>query len=126
MEARSERWVLLVDDELGALHTLADVLLHEGFQPRVVSSVAMAKAVLETGAAGALVVDLSLGDGNGVELAQWAWSRYPDLPILFTSAYTDLELVDYVVRRGLPFFSKPMNLASLLSTLEAMLNPQQG
>lgn len=121
MRGQSGHWVMVVDDEPGALSTLADVLLGQGYRPRVVSSVTMAKAVLEEEEeSGPMIVDLALGDGDGIQLAEWVWARHPDTPILFVSAYTRLELVDRIKERGLPFFPKPMDLPRLLSALDAV------
>lgn len=115
------RWVLVVDDEPDALGTLGDILLEHGFLPRVADSLSSAKAVLDSGSVGAVLLDLVLRDGNGVQLADWIWERHPELPVLFTSAYTSFELVEEVLRRGLPFFPKPMDLPRLLRTLEGVL-----
>lgn len=116
--------VLLVDDQPGALATLADILLAEGFLPRLASSVATARAILDVAPVAVGVFDLVLSDGDGLELARWVWQRQPGLPILFTSAYTDLELIRKVVDSGLLFFPKPLDLPQLLGELRRAASEQ--
>lgn len=124
MTPSADRWVLLVDDEEGALTTLADVLLDAGFLPRVADSLETAKAIIDSAPIGVIVVDLVLGDGTGVQLAEWLRQHHPQIPILFMSAYTDLGLVEEVLERREPFFPKPLDLPRLLGELHTRLRFQ--
>lgn len=119
------RWVLLVDDDPHALETLADVLLVEGIRSRVAGSLAAALDAIEAEAPGAILVDLVLEDGTGLELAARVRARHPQTPIFYTSAYTDMDLVDRVIRSGESFFPKPIQLRNLLAALKDHLRRAQ-
>lgn len=115
--------ILVVDDEPGMLETMADILLAEGYVPKVASRVALARVLLQAGGVDAVLTDLILPDGNGLDLARWAASRVPGTPFFFTSAYTDLALANHLLKVGRPFFPKPIDMPQLLEVLAAACRP---
>jgi two-component system, cell cycle sensor histidine kinase and response regulator CckA len=83
--------------------------------------------MLENGAAPMelVVVDIVMPGLSGRELARTITQRYPGVRILFTSGFTD----DEVVRRGLmeagqPFIQKPWSSAELLQRVREQLDEQ--
>lgn len=123
MSGGQRRWVLLVDDEHGALYSLADVLKAEGLPTLLAPSLSAAKQMLEIDEPriGVVFADLVLLDGTGLELAAWVDEHRPELVVLFTSAYTDPELIRRVRDEGRPFFPKPLDLPRLIEALKPHL-----
>jgi DNA-binding NtrC family response regulator len=69
-----------------------------------------------------LIVDHGLpGQVQGAELVEYVRSRWPEIPAIITSGWTDTLV-------GLPansiFLAKPWNLEALLTAVAAMTNPE--
>ena len=61
-----------------------------------------------------MMMDLRLGPQCGVEVAEWARMRYPDLPVVFMSAYPYTELAGRISRISpLPVLEKPFHVKDL-------------
>lgn len=99
--------LLLVDDSPVARRVLGRRLTEGGV--RVCEASSMAE--VQGGGAGSLarllgaVLDLELGDGDGVALAAWLRQARPTLPIAFFSA-APAPLVERALAYG-PVFAKP-------------------
>ena len=68
-----------------------------------------------------LITDLALRGEGGWSLAQWAWERFPDLPVVFMSGCID----EFVVRSALghghaTFLQKPFSLDALVENLKSL------
>ncbi len=68
-----------------------------------------------------LITDLVLRGDSGWSLAQWAWERFPNLPIVFMSGWID----EFVVRSALghgnaTFLQKPFSLDALVESLKSL------
>jgi CheY-like chemotaxis protein len=79
------RPLLVADDSPVALLLLARRLRAEGLTLREATSATEASGIDPTELAGALL-DLDLGDGTGVEVAETLRASVPELPIAFFSA----------------------------------------
>jgi len=82
--------VLVVDDDEDNAAVLQLSLEGSGFEVRVASSVAEARAELASSSFDALVTDLSLGDGNALDLLASLGATRPRVAILVTG-YGDDE-----------------------------------
>lgn len=68
-----------------------------------------------------LITDLTLPGDGGWSLAQWAWERFPNLPVVFMSGCID----EFVVRSALghrhtAFLQKPFSLDALVENLKSL------
>lgn len=72
-----------------------------------------------------LVVDVSLPDGSGLEVAREARARAPDLPILIVSADVDAERLDVADELGAAYLLKPLEAVQLSRFAERALARQQ-
>jgi CheY-like chemotaxis protein len=121
--------VLLVEDDQ-ELRVLAESYLEEQGHPVFSAGTPEgALAILEkTPHLDVLFTDLDLKGGiaNGIELAQDARERWPDLKVLYTSrrAITDGMKARFVRRSA--FLPKPYTVEELLTTLSVhfKINPQ--
>lgn len=69
-----------------------------------------------------LITDLALRGEGGWSLAQWAWERFPNLPVVFMSGYID----EFTVRSALghrhtAFLQKPFSLDALVKSLRSLI-----
>jgi DNA-binding NtrC family response regulator len=104
---------LLVDDDLGFLLGLADAVRQEGFEVSTATSVQEARDELSRGEPDAIILDLQLPDGSGLELLQQPEGRVPP-GVIFVSAHASVELAVEALRLGAAdFLTKPIDFARI-------------
>jgi len=121
----SGRPILIVDDDATLRQVLAEQLQVDGeFTPHQASSLAEAEERIGNSNGGfeAIILDLSLPDGDGRDLCQRLRQAGAKMPILIL---TDSDVLSDAVR-GLDagasdFISKPFRLGELLARLRAQL-----
>lgn len=119
--------VLVVDDEPEAQSTLRTLLEREGFAVQIASTRAEAEALLDRSPPAAVIIDLRLTDGSGLELLTRL--REPGLPhripALVISAIGDFGMKLETVRRGSDaYFEKPLEWEAVVRKLRSLLDPQ--
>ncbi len=115
--ARRSR-VLVVDDNAALADNLQDILEDAGFAVRAAGSCAEAHAAARSGFDVALV-DLSLPDGNGTELAQELKEGSPDSEVVLLTGHATMESALDAVRAGAcAYLQKPVNPPELVMTIE--------
>ncbi len=125
--APPQNTILLVDDEPGIRSLIARALEREGY---AVVQAGSAQEALEawqdrTSAPAALVTDLTMPGISGKELADRLRLRWPDLPVLFISGYTEDAGVlrpadDSQQESRTEFLQKPFTTARLLEQLRRL------
>jgi len=116
------RRLLLVEDEPGLIMTLTDRLVAEGYE---VESATDAPTGLESATAGAfdaILLDVMLPGGNGLDVCRTLRQRGVQTPILMLTAKG--QVVDRVVGLKLgadDYLVKPFEMAELLARIEALL-----
>jgi two-component system, cell cycle sensor histidine kinase and response regulator CckA len=117
--------VLVVDDEAGLRDLVCRTLRAEGFSTLEASDGAEALAVMETAKppVDIVVTDVVMPGVDGRELGRRLAQRWPDLPILYISAYD----VNDIFRRGsprdsAPFLQKPFPLDGLVTVVRGLLS----
>jgi PAS domain S-box-containing protein len=111
--------VMIVEDDLLVAELAAGMLADIGFDPTVVHS---AKEALDRLAAGdrpkVIFTDIVMPGGiSGLELAQKVRDRFPELPILLTTGYSE----QVGGTHGFPVLQKPYELNSLVGALQKIL-----
>lgn len=125
LRAKRGETILLVEDEPMVRRVVGRVLIDFGYRVAEAGSGREALAWLaEAGSAPALVVtDLVMPEMGGRELATQLAERFPSVPVLFTSGYTDNEVVRrQLVEEGRPFLQKPLIPETLLRTVRDLLD----
>jgi CheY-like chemotaxis protein len=117
--------VLVVEDEKTVRTIMARTLREFGYAVLQAEDGLQALEILEQHGApvSAIIADVVIPQISGRELAERARERWPDVPILFTSGYTGL----YVVQRGLleegqEFIQKPIAPEALAQKVREMLD----
>jgi len=113
--------ILLVEDEASIAEPFARLLTREGFAPTIAATAASAVALYEQEAPDLVLLDLSLPDGDGRDIARELRAR-SDVPIIMLTARgTETDRVvgleigadDYVV--------KPFSTAEVVARIRAVL-----
>ena len=117
----AEGTVLLLEDHDALRQSLAFALSFQGY--RVLSTGTVAEALRAAASEPdlvALVTDVHLPDGTGLECARALRRERPALAVVYTSGYAD-AVSELTLRDA--FLAKPLAPRDLLSALQALLSP---
>ena len=119
----SARRILIVDDDATTARALGTILTAAGFQARACHNGADALACAAEQPFDAAMVDIHLGDLNGLILAQQLRQRLgPRAPIIMISGDTSMATLNSLPHVGANyFFSKPMHPRMLVERLTQCL-----
>jgi DNA-binding NtrC family response regulator len=117
----SAKSLLVVDDDRQVLKYLTDMLRDAGYNTVSAERFADAKALLSDTRPDLLLTDIRLGAYNGLQLAIYAQSRHPGIPIIVLTGYEDPTLRKEASRSGATFLVKPVRRDLLLASVEAAL-----
>ena len=108
---------LLVDDDEGFVFGLAEAVKREGFEVRTAGTLQEARQALREHDPDALLIDLQLPDGSGLELLQTPEGRLPP-GVIFISGNASVELAVEALRLGaMDFLTKPVDFARVKMAL---------
>lgn len=114
--------LLLIDDDIELCELLASWLTQEGFQVSACHDGNSARRALADQAPDAVVLDVMLPDGSGLELLKQLRSDHPGLPVLMLSARG--EPLDRILGLELgadDYLAKPCDPRELTARLRAVL-----
>ncbi|CAD5376915.1 DNA-binding response regulator in two-component regulatory system with CpxA [Pseudomonas sp. OF001] len=118
--------LLLIDDDHELTDLLAAWLGQEGFQVRACHDGGSARQALAEQAPDAVVLDVMLPDGSGLELLRQLRGEHPELPVLMLSARG--EPLDRILGLELgadDYLAKPCDPRELTARLRAVLRRVQ-
>lgn len=115
--------VLIVEDEPFLAELAADFIMEIGYEPHIAHSAAEAIAMLSTVTRISLVFsDVVMPGGlSGLELARKIRTRYPELPVLLTSGYS--EVVGSTPDE-FPLLRKPYDSDQLSRSISSLIRPR--
>lgn len=114
--------LLLIDDDRELCELLCTWLAQEGFSVRASHDGSEARTALAGRTPDAVVLDVMLPDGSGLELLKQLRSEHPDLPVLMLSARG--EPLDRILGLELgadDYLAKPCDPRELTARLRAVL-----
>ena len=111
--------ILIVDDEPVIRYALTSQLEEQGFEVTSAESIAQARAALDGGRRfHAVLLDIKLKDGDGLDLLEELRRSRPGLPVIMATAFGDSERAIRAMKLGaFEFVTKPFDLDALLATL---------
>lgn len=111
--------ILLVEDDVRIVNFMRRGLEAEGMTLDVAWAKAPALQLAESHRYDAIILDIYLGDDNGLELCRNLRQRAITSPILTMTAKDSMELREASVQAGASaYFAKPFSFDDLLNTLE--------
>jgi two-component system, response regulator RegA len=114
------RTALVVDSDFGSVYSLAHMLREGGFDVFQATSFEEGKFLWSTESPDVLVVDIRLGQFNGLQLLMRARSDRPDLQAVITSAFPDAVLEAETRRFGGIFMVKPVDPRHVLDAVQGL------
>lgn len=95
--------VLVIDDEIYAVKGIVDGIDWEKLNVSEVFEAyhaREAKAILESKPVDLMICDINMPEENGLELMEWAKTRYPELETVFLTCHTDFSYVRKALQLG--------------------------
>ncbi len=118
LDIGADRTLLLVDDDEPFLRRLAKAMEKRGFLPEAADSVAAGKAIASARPPAYAVVDLRLGDGNGLDVVETLRARRPDCRIVVLTGYGAIATAVAAVKIGATdYLSKPADANDIVNAL---------
>jgi two-component system response regulator RegA len=125
IEQLAERTVLVVEDDRSFLQRLAKALEQRGFTVTTAESVADGLSQLEKSAPAFAVVDMRLGDGNGLDVISALKRRNPDARGIILTGYGNIATAVNAVKLGaVDYLAKPVDADDVVNALLAHENPK--
>ncbi|MDE2038719.1 MAG: response regulator transcription factor [Elusimicrobia bacterium] len=115
--------ILVVEDQAATASLIADVLGEEGYEAKVVGTMAEARADLSRALPDLIVLDRNLPDGDGLDLCrELREERRAATALLILTAKKAVEERVYGLKGGADdYLTKPFNTEELLARIEALL-----
>jgi two-component system response regulator GlrR len=118
LDAPKRPHVMVVDDEPHLCELLAYRLEHHGYRVTTELGIRGALEALEQASIDAMIVDLRLEDGDGLDLLSEVQKRSPDVPVVILTAHGTIETAVAAMQRGAyGFLTKPFQDYELLQKL---------
>jgi two-component system response regulator RegA len=110
--------LLLADDDTSFRQRLSMTLGRRGFDVRAAASLADARDMLRGLAPDYAVIDLRLGDGNGLDLVAEIRAAHPDTRVVILTGYGNLATAVAAVKEGaIDYLAKPADPEDLITAL---------
>lgn len=112
----SSNAVLVIEDDTSHLQTLADILETEGYTPICCKSESEAFKALEKEELNVAILDLRLGDVDGITVLKKLKKHDPDIKVIINTAYASLEsAMTAVNEEAFAYVTKMDDVETLLS-----------
>ena len=119
----SERSLLIVEDDRSFLQRLAKALEQRGFTVATAESVADGLLQVEKSTPAFAVVDMRLGDGNGLDVISALKRRRPEARGIILTGYGNIATAVNAVKMGaVDYLAKPVDADDVVAALLAMEN----
>jgi two-component system response regulator RegA len=127
MSADAQRSVLVVDDDQVFAITLATALTRRGYVAHVAHDATAALATAETQQPSAAIVDLKLGEDDGLKLIEPLRRAHPHMRILVLTGYASIATAVKAIKRGADdYLAKPVTAGAVAAVLEREARPESG
>ena len=115
--------ILVVDDSPAVLRMLTELLTGAGYDVLSAGSFEQGRQLADTGHPDILLIDVRLGDYNGLQLAVRERINHPERRVIVMTGHSDPVLEAEARRQGAQFVEKPLKPSSLLEMIRQMAPP---
>ena len=118
--------VLVVEDNVDIVIGLQDLLEHDGYEVTVTGTCAGAIALISQQRFNAILLDLGLPDGDGLEVLKEVQRRDSSLPVIIVTAHIAHErTVGSLGKGAFAYLTKPYNKEELRQTLRRAIGVKE-
>ncbi|WP_082448189.1 GAF domain-containing protein [Xylophilus sp. Leaf220] len=114
--------ILLVDDDAGQQTTWCALLADVGYEVRGVPNGPAALLAAAEQLPDVVLIDCAMPVMNGPALAARLHARWPGLPLLFVTGYSDIEEFRPLLGRQAVVLAKPLPIERMVEAIEAALD----
>jgi len=115
--------ILIVDDEELIRETLADILVHEGYQVEEASDGFQAVNLIKKNRFDLVLCDIKMPKVDGMEVLEKSMELAPDVPVIMISGHGTVETAIEAAKKGaFDFIAKPPDLNRMLITIRNALD----
>jgi PAS domain S-box-containing protein len=127
MDAQTSQYsVLIVEDNLDLVLGLQDFLHHDGYAVTVVGTVAGAIELVRARRFNAIILDLGLSDGDGLDVLREAHRLDPSLPVVIVTAHISADRTVGSLKEGaFAYLTKPYDREELRHTLRRAIGVKE-
>ncbi|MGM0451166.1 MAG: sigma-54-dependent transcriptional regulator [Pseudomonadota bacterium] len=123
----TEYRALIVDDEPDIRELLDITLSRMSITCTTAATIGEAHDLLSNQVFHLCLTDMSLPDGNGIDLVNWMQTQCPDTPVAVITAYGSMDSAITALKTGaFDFVSKPVELPRLRELVESALRLPSG
>ncbi|MCS7163644.1 MAG: sigma-54 dependent transcriptional regulator [Thermodesulfovibrio sp.] len=114
--------ILIVDDEVGILETVSEILQDEGYKTLIAEDAETAMDIIEKEDIDLIFLDVWLPKMNGIEAIKKIREKDSDIPIIMISGHGNVEVAVQAVKLGaFDFLEKPLSMERILLTAKRAL-----
>jgi two-component system response regulator RegA len=118
---QAERTLLIVEDDKVFLQRLARAMEKHGFEVRTAESAGEGLQEVEKSAPAFAVVDIRLGDGNGLDVISALKQRRPEARAIILTGYGNIATAVNAVKMGaVDYLAKPADAEDVVAALLAI------
>lgn len=118
--------ILVVDDDQAIRWTLREALQSWGFEPIEAGTVAEAVKQFQSDLPAAVLLDIDLPDGSGLDVLREIKREHPDTIVIMITGNVQIENTISALRGGAyDFIGKPINLEELRVTIRNAIEARQ-
>ncbi|HEX4768685.1 MAG TPA: ActR/PrrA/RegA family redox response regulator transcription factor [Lichenihabitans sp.] len=112
--------LLIVDDDKPFLTRLTKAMETRGFKVEAAESIAQGRSAIEAHAPAFAIIDMRLGDGNGLDVMQELKARRPDARGIILTGYGNIVTAVTAVKLGaFDYLAKPADADEIYGALMA-------
>lgn len=116
--------IFVVDDEESIRLFLREELTEDGYEVTTFPDGETVLATLESGRPDLVILDIRMPGIDGIKVLQRVKERYPDLPVVLCSAYSDYKH-DFGAWSADGYFVKSAQLEGLKEMIRRLLEPEE-
>lgn len=121
-DTAASRPVMIVDDDVSCLTAIEQIVAVWGHETVSFTSFEEARAYLATSRPAVAIVDVRLGNYNGLQLIHLTQQKSPDTRLFVVSGFDDPVLRAEATRLGAVYLTKPLDLPRLRDHLATALS----
>ena len=118
--------ILIVDDDGILCQQLGKIVEFFGYTPVLANSAAEARQQFQNNPVDAVIADLHLPDGTGLDILHEFHAKIPGLPVIILTGYPTQETIrQTLIEGGYTYLAKPVALDQLRKVLEHAFLPHE-
>ncbi len=115
--------ILVIDDEKNIRITLCNILEDEGYLCHTAATIAEGLEMLDSTDPDAILLDVKLPDGNGIDALESIKKSMPQIPVIMISGNSNISDAVKAIKLGaFDFLEKPLSLPKIKITVKKALD----